>query len=192
MKKPTQHSSVSEMVQHLSDDRAFATEFNQRLSERQLVKMLAVLRARAGLSQQELAGKLDCTQSKVSKLESSADADVRLGDLLAYTEAVDHEMRIFLVPKNQRIVDEVQMYALVIKRLLHELIRQAGKDAAMVRGAEEVLMEALFNLGRFVQCAASELPRPAQERSSPLQVEAPAIDSDQRMEGSSKPLVPCG
>ena len=71
MKKRTQHNSVSDMVQSLSEDRAFAEEFERRVAGRQLIKILTVLRTKAGLSQQQLAEKLGCTQSKVSKLESS-------------------------------------------------------------------------------------------------------------------------
>src|SRR5262245_48095075 len=115
MKKRTQHSSVSDMVRDLSEDQAFVEEFEKRLSARKLIKALTVLRTRAGLSQQELAEKLECTQSKVSKLESSADADIRFGDLLDYTGAVGYEMRLLLVPKGQKIVDEVKMHAFIIK-----------------------------------------------------------------------------
>src|SRR5579875_602726 len=101
MKKQIQYSSVADMVRSLSEDRAFADEFEKRLSRRQLIKILTILRSRANLSQQELAEKLKCTQSKVSKLENSDDTDIRFGDLMDYVEAVDHEMRIFLVPKRQ-------------------------------------------------------------------------------------------
>src|SRR4051812_28433910 len=93
MKKRTQHRSVPDMVRNLSEDRAFAEEFAKRLSGRQLIEALTVLRSCAGLSQQELAEKLGCTQSKVSKLESSNDADIRFGDLVDFTGAVGHEMR---------------------------------------------------------------------------------------------------
>ena len=56
-------------------------DFEARLHERQLVKLLDILRAFAGMSQKELAAKLGCTQSKISKLESGVDADLRFGDI---------------------------------------------------------------------------------------------------------------
>lgn len=178
MKKRTQHSSVADMVRRLSEDRAFADEFEKRLSRRQLIKMLTMLRSRANLSQQELAEKLECTQSKVSKLESSEDADIRFGDLVDYIGAVDHEMRIFLVPKGQTVVDEVKLYAFVIKRLLHRLVQLAGEDKEMVKGVERFLSEAAFNLVRVVGIAALELPPLMKETPVPIQVEAPDVEDD--------------
>lgn len=178
MKKKSQHNSVSEMVRSVSENPTFADKFADRLERRQLVKLLAVLRARACLSQSELAEKLGCTQSKISKLESSDDADVGFGDLLAYTGAVEHEMRIFLVPKGQPIIDEVKMHAFVIKRLLNRLVELAGNDRAIVAGVEKFLVEAAFNLGRFIGSAAAKLPALAEASPSPLQVEAPEMEED--------------
>ena len=101
MSKRSRHSSVLEMARSLSEDESFLTAFEERLQRRQLVKALAVLRAKQGITQAEVAKSLHCTQAKVSKLESGDDADARFGDLLAYAEAVGYQMRISLVPKKQ-------------------------------------------------------------------------------------------
>jgi transcriptional regulator with XRE-family HTH domain len=186
MKKPTHHSSVSAMVRKLSEDRAFAEEFAQRLAERQLIKVLTVLRTRAGLSQQELAEVLGCTQSKVSKLESSNDADVRLGDLVNYTGAVGYEMRVFFVPKGQRTVDEVKTHAFLIRRLLDRLVQLAGQDGVMIKAAARFLGEAAFNLTRLVEEAAAGLPPLPEEPSLPLQVEAPEVEEDKGQPGKTE------
>jgi hypothetical protein len=130
------------------------------------------------LSQQELANKLGCTRNKVSKLESSNDADIRFGDLVDYTGAVGHEMRLFLVPKGQTIIEEVKLYAFVIKRLLHRLVDLAGDDKAIAKGVENFLVEAAFHLGRLVPNAAAQLPPLAEESSLPLQVEAPQVEDE--------------
>ncbi len=178
MKKQTQHRNVADMVRNLSGDTAFATEFAQRVSGRQFIKLLTVLRTRAGLSQQELANKLHCTQSKVSKLEGSNDADIRFGDVAAYTDAVGHELRIFLVPKGQTAVDEVKLHAFLIKRLLDRLVQLAGNDGAMNLGVLEFLGEAAFNLQRIVGKAAAALPVPPKRNAVPIQIEAPEIEEE--------------
>ncbi len=178
MKKRTQHRSVSDLVRNLSEDRSFADAFQKRLSDRQLIKVLTVLRTRAGLSQQELAEKLHCTQSKVSKLESSNDADIGFGDLVNYTGAIEHEMRLFLVPKGQTIVDDVKMHALMIQRLLHRLVRLARDDGTMTKGVADFLEEAACNLARIVQTAAAALPPTADEFRQPLQVEALDVEAE--------------
>jgi transcriptional regulator with XRE-family HTH domain len=182
-KKQTQHSSVADMVRNLSEDQAFADDFDKRLRSRQLIKALMVLRNCAALSQQELAGKLGCTQGKISKLESNADADIRFGDLVNYTDATGHEIRIFFVPKKQTVVDEVTMHAFVIKRLLHRLVELAGDDKEMVKIVQRYLNEAAFNLCRVVEIAASELPSLTEESPHPFQVELPEAEEC----GSSSP-----
>jgi transcriptional regulator with XRE-family HTH domain len=178
--KQPQYRNVADMVRNLSDDQAFADEFMQRLTGRQFIKALTVLRTRAGLSQQELAEKLECTQSKVSKLESGADADIRFGDLVSYTGAVGHEMRILLVPKGLKLVDEVKVHALLIKRLLDKMVQLAGRDGTMTGAVAAFLEEAAFNLTRIVKKAAATLPALPEHPAVPLQVEAPELEEEER------------
>jgi predicted XRE-type DNA-binding protein len=99
MEMETPYRSVAEMVEGLADDQAFVADFARQLDGRQVIKLLTVLRTKAGLSQQELAEKLKCTQSKVSKLERSNDADIRFGDLLDYARALGSEIRLSVVPQ---------------------------------------------------------------------------------------------
>lgn len=165
------------MARTLSEENtAFADELERHLDARTLVKALIVLRAKAELSQEDLAGKLNCTQSKISKLEASSDADIKFGDLVRYTGGVGHEMRLFLVPKGLTIVDEVKLHAFVIRRLLGRLVEIVGDDRSLARGVEQFLVEASFNLGRFVQSAADALPPLSEEEARPLQVEAPEME----------------
>jgi transcriptional regulator with XRE-family HTH domain len=179
-KKQTQHRNVADMVRNLSEDQAFADDFSKRLSGRQFIKALTVLRTRAGLSQQELAEKLECTQSKVSKLESGADADIRFGDLLSYTGAVGHEMRILLVPKGLKLVDEVKIHALIIKRLLDKMVPLTGTEGTMTDAVVAFLEEAALNLARIIKEAAATLPALPEEPALPLQVEAPEVEEEER------------
>ncbi len=181
MKVTKKHTSVPKMVRELSEDDSFAAEFEKRLSRRVLIKALAVLRTRANLSQQELADKLGCTQGKVSKLESSNDADIRFGDLIAYTGAVGCEMRLFLVPKGQGMVDQVKLHALVIKRLLDRMVQIAKADGAMSEAVGDFLEEAAINLVRIVKKAAAALPADSAETSTPLEVETPQTDDLDRV-----------
>jgi len=166
------------MVRNLSDDREFADAFSKRLSGRCLIKILTVLRTREGLSQAELADKLGCKQSKVSKMESGDDADLRFGDLVNFTGAVGHEMRILLVPEGQSLVDEVKMHAFIIKRFLDRLVSLAGEDNEIVEGVADFLEEATFNLTRMVKKAAAALPPLPEEPPRLLQVDAPEVEEE--------------
>lgn len=189
MAKPTRNSpakgsyrSVADLTRELlADEPGFVAEFEDRLADREVVKSLAVLRARAGLSQTELAAAVGCTQSKISKLESGPDADLRFGDLVAYLRATGHEARILFVPAGGTLVDEVKDHAFQIKRLLDRMVELAGDDGDIVKGVASFIGEAAYNLVRFAQAAAAALPplRPEPPRS--VRVEAPDV-ADNRPE----------
>jgi|SRR5579872_5770753 len=93
------HQSVTEMVRDLlADDPEFVKQFENRIAERELIKALTIARSRAGLTQEQLAEKMGCGQSKLSKLESGVDADMRLGDILAYLKAAGCSLKLSIVP----------------------------------------------------------------------------------------------
>ena len=90
----TKFQSVTQMVRQTSSSKELADEFEKRSAGRTLVRKLFVLRQIKGLSQQEIAEKLGWSQSRVSKFESSDDADLRFGDIIAYLSALGLELGI--------------------------------------------------------------------------------------------------
>jgi transcriptional regulator with XRE-family HTH domain len=84
-----------------NDAPEFVSELEERLKARQLVKMLVVLRARADLSQMELAKRIGCGQSRISKLENGVDSDVSFGDVWEYLQATDHAATFIVLPKSK-------------------------------------------------------------------------------------------
>jgi transcriptional regulator with XRE-family HTH domain len=96
------HHSVTKMVRDLlADDPDFVKEFESRIAGRELVKALMIVRCRAGLTQQQLAEKISCGQSKLSKLESGFDADLRFGDVIAYLKATGCSLKLSILPHVQ-------------------------------------------------------------------------------------------
>lgn len=151
--KKTHYDNVVELVDALSDDRAFVREFDGRLSERQFVKSLIVLRTKAGLSQKELAERLGCTQSKISKLESSKDCELGFGDVINYSRSVGHDLRFLLVPSDADVFDEIELHACIIKRLAERFA-----DYDYVTGV----------IGKFLADAAENLIRAARNHAAEL------------------------
>ncbi len=100
----TPHTSV---VAHaraiLEEDPQFVEELSAHLGERQFVKALTILRARANLSQAELATQAKCKQPKISKLESGTDAELSFGDVVSYLKTTGHNARIFLHPGPRKV-----------------------------------------------------------------------------------------
>ena len=167
------YSSVEEMVRDaLSDNPEFVAAFEQRLRDRQLVNSLAVIRAVAGMSQAELAAKLGCSQSKVSKLESGTDAGVTFGELAAILDATGHRAKVLLLPAGG-LVAEVKSHAQAIKHLLEELVNLAGTDDQMVSAAAQFMDEAAANLVGFIKKAAQNLPATADASRATVEIAAP-------------------
>jgi transcriptional regulator with XRE-family HTH domain len=161
------HTSVSQMVHETSDDPSFKDMFEKRLRTRRIIKDLMVHRAVHRLSQKDIAEKIGCTQSRISKLESTSDADLRLGDLARYSNALGLRVRIVLENEKMNSVTRVKSLAFQIKNELDRMADRAAGDHQIAKGVSAFLGEALFNLVGILQDSAKKLP-PRQEDGNPF------------------------
>ena len=81
------YHSVNAMLRR-TGSRRIAAAVKSLAAQTVLVDQLVLARVAAGFTQAQLASKMRCTQSRISKLEDSADADLRLGDIQAYAQAI--------------------------------------------------------------------------------------------------------
>jgi transcriptional regulator with XRE-family HTH domain len=142
------------MVRQTIDDQDFVDSLEEQLAQRQIVTDLMAMRAGARLSQEEIAERLKCTQSRVSKLESSSDGDLRLGDLASYADALGFKTRILLTPKDWTTADEVKYHAFCVKEHLDYLASLAERDPSIAQGVAGFLHEARVNFGLIVKSSA--------------------------------------
>jgi hypothetical protein len=94
-----QYSSVLEMLEDISGKET-AEEFTQYCSEIEVVKKLVIARCVAGLSEVALAVKMQCNLSRIKRIESSTDDQLRLGDVFDYLKAVNKKI-IFSIEDNE-------------------------------------------------------------------------------------------
>ena len=59
-----------------------------------IISMLEMARVVKGWSPREMARKMGCTPYRLNRMEASADADLRLGDIVAYAKALGVDMSI--------------------------------------------------------------------------------------------------
>ena len=79
-------SSVEDLVDDIfADDDDAASEIKNEIRSQKLATILHSMRCRAGISQQEMAERLGCTQSRVSKLEHSDTSRITVRDLEDYS-----------------------------------------------------------------------------------------------------------
>jgi hypothetical protein len=93
------YSSVDEMVK-LTLGTRWLKRINQRLKHTEVVDQLVLARLRAGLSQTDLAARMKCTQSRISKIEDSLDAELSLKDIYEYGGAVGVECKLSISKGN--------------------------------------------------------------------------------------------
>jgi transcriptional regulator with XRE-family HTH domain len=174
--KRKRYSSVPEMVRDLSEDRAFAEEVEKKIRERNLVDFLMALRTSAGLSQKDIANKMGCTQSRISKLENGKDDDLRIGDFHAYADALGLQLMILLTKKGRPpIAERIKRHTSALKRLFTELSEMVGDDGAMNKAMMKLVCESTVTLAKglseMLKHVAQKSPQPSGDAPSPIQIE---------------------
>jgi transcriptional regulator with XRE-family HTH domain len=158
-----QYTSVAELVRDMAPDAETRDAAEKRIAGRKLVKHLMARRAVKGLSQQEVAQKLDCTQSRISKLETSRDDDIRIGDISNYAKAVDCEFVYGLTPHDLKPTDRVKGLVFAIKRHMDDLALLAKTDTEIASGVGRFFFELFVNFANLIGESARSLPlRPDQ------------------------------
>ena len=89
------YRSVDEMLRG-HGYRRVAEAVRQLSIKTRLIDQLILARVAAGLTQAQMAAKLRCSQSRISKIEDSHDADLSLGDIHAYARIVGLKLQLDL------------------------------------------------------------------------------------------------
>jgi transcriptional regulator with XRE-family HTH domain len=159
------YDSVAALVRD-TGDAAFADHFETYQSDRVLVNGLTVLRCVKGLTQAELAKRMDCGQSKVSKMETSVDSDLSFGDIIAFSHALDREVQLTLTPSHANGADHIRYYTACIKRELDQLVELAGDDKSISEGVEALAIKTITRMVGAIEDSISALPHRATESRS--------------------------
>lgn len=158
MANKKQYASVTELLRDVVSDEEIHAEFSALVARRQLIKQLIAFRALKGMSQEDVAAKMGCTQGSVSKLEGSNDDEVRLGTLRAYAKAVGCELAACPIPQDITPVERVKCHAFAIKRHTDDMAQLARKDERIAQGVTNFFLELLVNLVQMLSDSADRLP----------------------------------
>lgn len=131
-------------------------------NETRIVRQLVQLRVRAGLTQAELAKKIGCTQSRVSKMEASSDCDLTLGSLRDYMKATESRINI-VCGKPVSHVEAVKMHAFSIKQHLEMLAEIAQKHDELEPHIQGFFGEAFFNILSILSECHEQMPKNKQD-----------------------------
>lgn len=191
------YASVADMARDLAGDAGFSEDVAARIRRRYIIDFFVAQRTVQGLSQKEIAEKMGCTQSRISKLERGGDSDLRVGDIQGYAAALGLEMTTVLTRKGAPLVEQVKQHAFAMRRLLMRLVSLTGHDTAMAGGAQKFLGEVIYNSAKFVMEANEKLQENLEAaRENGLLGELPnepppliQIDEDDDGEPASRPIA---
>ena len=172
-----EYASVSDMIADVSADEKFAREAQEHIDKRFIVHRLYGTRSAKGVSQQEMAKRLNCSQSRISKLENSEDEDLRLGDLKRYLDAIGMNLTVFISKKQWRAIDQIKFHAFRIRDILEHLTQLAKEDPEVAKSVQHCHVETLYNLVKLVMDSAQGLPDFPQVL--PPLIEADGIHADE-------------
>jgi len=126
----------------------------EELKKRQLANFLVFLRCDHKLTQKELANRMKCTQSKISKLEMAYDDQISIKDLLEYGRALNLQLELGYRNKNVKITELINYHVYRIREYLSRLIFMGKGDNVMMKGVLKVVES---TLGKFIDIVSENL-----------------------------------
>ena len=151
------YTNVTEMMEGLKTSKTVKNSVDKETKEKMLAHYLFTLRCANKMSQKDIAKKLKCSQSKISKVESSYDVDLTVQDLIGYASVCDLELSIGFRNKNIKIVDLIKFHAFQIQAYLNQLRELAKADDSMIDAILDFHEVAEFNLNQIVRKSKSLL-----------------------------------
>lgn len=122
------YASVQDLVKATAADDGQIGEFDRRLKDSVIINALIRTRATAGMTQADVAAKMNCTQSAVSKLEHAADAELTLQDIASYLNATGGRLNLGIGKQPNR-VERIKELAICLEEELKSLANlSSNKD----------------------------------------------------------------
>lgn len=97
------YNNTQEMLNDLINNQQEKEKRIQKISEKQLGKILKAFRLKNGMTQIDIAKKMKCDQSSISKLEQQNDNNFTVGELQSYLKALNMDLGIAIREKKDII-----------------------------------------------------------------------------------------
>ena len=163
--------TASSAIAELCDDDSIVRDVRNKMSQTKFVTMLMEARARKGMTQTDIAKKIGISVSKVSRIESSNDDDLRIGDAKDYLNALNLEASIAFLDKAMPTTNQIKHYIFEIEKLLTHLTsiaKTCDDDRSIVDGISRFRGEVLYNFIFKYIMSGKDFPKlqTANDRSS--------------------------
>ena len=148
-------TQIAQLAADLSGDASMAESVVKHDRATRFVSALADRRVSSGLTQKDIASRMGVSVSTISRLEDSCDADVRLGDLISYANAVGINVSLLMEDSSLPVAARIKNCVLLVSEGLQHLAQLASKsqgDRDIIDGINRFRGEVLYNfLLRFVE-----------------------------------------
>jgi predicted XRE-type DNA-binding protein len=155
------YKNVSEMVRDLPGDRDLVDAVDEALGRQRILRQLMVMRTTRDMSQSDVGEVMGCSQSRISKMESSADDELKYGELRRYADAVGCQFVSGIRPRRMTPAEEVKSLAGAVQNRLLRMVELAQCDEDVAQGVARFLAEAFLNVSLIVGRTAASLPKRA-------------------------------
>ena len=164
--QPKRFASVRDLVKATAANDDQIREFDRRIRGSALVNALVRSRAAACMTQADVAERMDRTQSAVSKLEHSTDAELSLQDIASYMHATGGRLNLGIGKQPNR-VERIKELAICLEGELKSLadLSSNSDDRAIRQSINGFFGEAWFNFFKILCDATSRLPMEPEETS---------------------------
>ncbi len=164
--QPKRFASVRDLVKATAANDDQIREFDRRIRGSAIVNALVRSRAAAGMTQANVAERMERTQSAVSKLEHSNDAELSLQDIASYMHATGGRLNLGIGKQPNR-VERIKELAICLKSELESLadLSSNSDDPSIRQSINKFFGEAWFNVLMILCDTTSRLPKEPEETS---------------------------
>ncbi len=144
----TKFNSTAEAAGHLAGKPEIAQKVQNEIDRSAIVNMLLSMRVNKGITQEQVADSMKCDPSKISRIESGNDAQLKWLDIAGYARALNVQMSILFddesLPAAARIKQCVFNIDEDLQRLAH-IVQQFDGDDQVANKISRFYQEVLFN-----------------------------------------------
>jgi transcriptional regulator with XRE-family HTH domain len=169
-------STISDLMNEMGVEKETVKQVTENIKNYSISQNLTILRAKANLSQSEMAKKMKTSQSFISKLESASNDQIKVDDMCTFLATLGYETTI-TISKPQNIAQKIKASYCQLVDLVKELQKYAVNDDAILEGIASFEIEATQNMlnlaSMLIESSSAKLDKihPRQEPQIILQNE---------------------
>jgi transcriptional regulator with XRE-family HTH domain len=148
MNTTTKFKTAAEAAADLAGRPEVAEAVKGETVRSQFVSLLVQMRLDKGITQEQVATSMGCDPSKISRMESGTDAQLRLSDIMGYTGALGIQAALVLDDETLPIATRIKHCVFQIDAGLKKLVQMAQEQDGNKEIANKIsqfYMEVLFN-----------------------------------------------